>query len=336
MREFTYVIPHSLQEAAAAAARPDTIVKAAGLDLVDRMKERLVTPKEVVNLLPLGRELAGVTVEADGGLSIGAMTTLTQLAEHEALATPALAGLREAAAITATPLIRNRATVAGNLLQFTRCWYVRSEAHHCLHGGRGPVCLAMNGDNRYHSVMGYVDCARVHPSNLAPALLALDAEYSTRIAGPAGKREERRKLGDLFPTTPKAEAAEHTLLPGEIVTAIHVPKQPAAGRSWYSESREKLSFDWATTACAVRLEIDGGIIRAARLVLGAVAPVPVQHDKAAALLVGQQPGDELFRRDAEAAFADAVPLSHNAYKVPVGKAIVREALHAALSPKAGR
>jgi len=332
MREFTYVVPHSLKEAAEAARKPETIVKAAGLDVVDRMKERLVTPKEVVNLLPLQKELSGVTVEQDGSLRIGALTTLAQLAEHEALATPALAGLRESSAIAATPLIRNRATVAGNILQFTRCWYVRSEAHHCLHGGRGPVCLAMFGENRYHAIMGYRDCVRVHPSNLAPPLLALGAEYSTVLAG----KTSRRPMRELFPTEPLAEAAEHTLQDGEIVTAIHVPKQPAGARGWYSESREKLSFDWATTACAVQLVIDDGTITAADLVLGAVAPVPVPHAKAAEMLLGKAPGDELFQQVAEAAFEDAIPLMQNAYKLPVGKAIVRDALHAAVDQKAPR
>ena len=322
MREFTYVIPHDLKEAAEAANKPDTIVKAAGLDIVDRMKERLVTPKAVVNLLPLGDELAGIAVDGDGSLRIGALATLTQLAEHEALQGPALAGLRESAAIAATPLIRNRATVAGNILQFTRCWYVRSEAHHCLHGGRGPTCLAMTGENRYHAIMGYQDCVRVHPSNLAPPLLALDAEYSTVFEG----KVQRCKMSGLFPTDPKAEADEHTLRDGEIVTAIHVPKQPAGARGWYSESREKLSFDWATTACAVQIVMQGDTIAAASLVLGAVAPVPLPVPEAAKMLIGRQPGDALFQQVAEKAFADAIPLTHNAYKVPVGKAIVRDAL----------
>lgn len=323
MKPFTYVVPRSLDEAAEAAAEPDTIVKAAGLDIVDRMKERLVTPKNVVNLLPLVDEMAGIGVEDDGAVRIGALATLTQLEQHPALANAALAGLRESAAITATPAIRHRATVAGNILQFTRCWYVRSEAHKCLHGRRGPTCLAMTGENRYHAILGYLDCVRVHPSNIAPPLLALGAEYTTVLDG----RKTRRRMADLFPEQPAAEADEHTLKEGEIVTAIHVPKQPAGSRSWYSESREKLSFDWATTACAVRVVMDGGTITSADLVLGAVSPVPRPRPDAAKLLVGKRPDDGLFKEVAEKAFEGAVPLSGNAYKLTVGKAIVREALH---------
>jgi len=322
MKPFTYVVPKSLAEAAEAGKRPDTIFKGAGIDVVDRMKERLQTPANVVSLLPLKDDLAGVAVEANGDLRIGALTTLTQLAQHEALAGAAFAALRTSAATTATPQIRHRATVAGNILQFTRCWYVRSEAFRCLHGGRGPTCLAMNGENRYHAVMGWSDCVRVHPSNLAPPLLALDAEYSTMLDG----KLRRRKLAELFPAEPKAQNPEHTLEPGEIVVALHVKKQPANARSAYCESREKESFDWATTACAVRLVVDGGTITEASLVLGAVGPNPMPRPAAAQLLVGQKPSAELFTKAANAAFAGAQPLLHNSYKLTVGKAIVRQAL----------
>ena len=325
MKPFTYVLPHSLAEASAAAIKPDTILKGAGIDIVDRMKERLQTPAEVVNLLPLKNEMAGVAVESNGELRIGALTTLTQLEQHPALAARAFAGLRDATAMTATPQVRHRATVAGNILQFTRCWYVRSEAHRCLHGGRGPTCLAMTGENRFHAVLGWLDCVRVHPSNLAPPLLALGAEYTTVL----GDKVRRRKLADLFPAEPRAQAAEHTLEHGEIVTALHVPAQPEGARSAYCESREKQSFDWATTACAVRLVLQGGTITAADLVLGAVSPVPRPRPEAAKVLVGQKPDAALWQKAAELAFAGAAPLAHNAYKLTVGKAIVCDALEQA-------
>jgi len=325
MKPFTYVVPSSLDEAAAAGRQANTILKGAGIDLVDRMKERLQTPTNVVSLLPLKNELAGLSIGTDGELRIGALTTLTQLEQYAPLAERAFAALRDSAAMTATPQVRHRATVAGNILQFTRCWYVRSEAFRCLHGGRGPTCLAMTGDNRYHSVMGWLDCVRVHPSNLAPPLLALDAEYSTVLDG----KVRRRRLADLFPAEPRAQNPEHTLEQGEIVTALHVKKQPDGTRSAYCESREKASFDWATTACAVRVVMDGGTIADATVVLGAVAPVPLPRPAAAKLLVGQKPGTALFAKVAETAFAGASPLVHNGYKLTVGKAIVRQALEEA-------
>ncbi len=324
MKPFTYVVPTSLAEAGRAAARPDTIVKGAGLDVVDRMKERLQTPQRIVNLLAVRAELLGVAAK-DGDVKIGALTTLSELEQAPALQDRAFTALTRAASTTATPQVRHRATVAGNVLQFTRCWYVRSEAFRCLHGGRGPTCLAMTGNNRYHAVMGWQDCVRVHASNVAPPLLALGAEYTTV----RGDTVRRRAFAELFPEQPRAELPEHTLEDGEIVTAIHLPKQPAGTRTAYAESREKQSFDWATTACAVRVVMDGGTIRAADLVLGAVAPNPLPRPQAAAMLVGKPPSERLFQRVAEAAFAGAAPLAHNAYKLPIGKAVVRMALEEA-------
>jgi xanthine dehydrogenase YagS FAD-binding subunit len=173
--------------------------------------------------------------------------------------------------------------------------------------------------------MGWSDCVRVHPSNLAPPLLAMGAEYTTML----GDQTRRRRFAELFPAEPRAENPEHTLEDGEIVTAIHVPKQPAGARTAYTESREKQSFDWATTACAVRVVMDGATITAADLVLGAVAPNPLPRPRAAEMLVGKQPSEKLFQRVAEAAFQGASPLAHNAFKLPIGKAIVRAALEQA-------
>ena len=323
MRPFSYVVPKTLDEASTAAKKPGALLKAAGIDVVDRMKERKHDAKELVSLLPLKDRLAQIANDG-GGVRIGALATLAQIAAHDSLQGGAFAALRESAGEAATPQVRNRATAAGNVLQLARCWYLRSSGLQCLHGRDGSSCLAMVGDNRYHSVLGYHDCVRVHPSNLAPALLAMGCEFSTEVAG----KTARRHVRELFPVEPKAEVSEHTLLPGEIVTAFHVPAQPAGARSAYRESREKLSFDWATTAAAARIVIDGGVIREASLVLGAVAPVPLERPDAAKLLVGQKPSDELFVRVAQRAFADARPLSHNAYKLQVGKAIVREVLHA--------
>ena len=323
MKSFTYVLPRTLDEASLAAKKPGALLKAAGIDVVDRQKERKHGSQEIVNLLPMKRDLSRID-EAQGGITIGALATLAKVADATQLQGAAFAALRESAGSAATPQVRNRATAAGNVLQLARCWYLRSAELHCLHGRDGSSCLAMVGDNRYHSVLGYHDCVRVHPSNLAPALLAMGCEFSTEVAG----KTARRHVRELFPAEPKAEVSEHTLLPGEIVTAFHVPAQPVGARSAYRESREKLSFDWATTAAAARVVIDGGVIREASLVLGAVAPVPIERPDAAKLLVGQKPSDELFVRVAQRAFADARPLSHNAYKLQVGKAIVREVLHA--------
>ena len=324
MHPFTLVVPHDLAEASAAAKNEKAVLKAGGIDLLDRLKEGVATPDELVNLLPLRQQLSGIAADA-GGLRIGAATTLAELAEAKELQGPALAALRTAADVAATPQIRNRATVAGNLLQQCRCWYLRSAAFGCLHGGKGPICLAIPGENRYHAVFGVIDCARVHPSNLAPVLLALGAGFTSVLEG----KERRRPLAELFPTEPKAQAAEHTLQPGEIVTAIHVPAPASGTRSAYAESREKLSFDWPTSGAAVSLALAGGVITAANIVLGAVAPVPWPRAAAAAMLVGKAPSAELFEQVAKAAYADAEALSQNAYKITIGQGVLRSALHEA-------
>lgn len=324
MHPFTLIVPHDLAEAATAAKAEATLLKASGIDLVDRLKERTATPDQVVSLSPLRSQLSGIA-STEAGVRIGAMTTLAELVEHKALAGAAFAGLRRAADDAATPQVRNRATVAGNLLQLCRCWYLRSAAFSCLHGGKGTICLAIPGEHRYHAIFGVIDCARVHPSNLAPPLLALGAGFTSLRDG----KEVQRPMAELFPQQPKAQAPEHTLQPGEIVTAITLPPQPAGARTAYAESREKQSFDWPTTAAAVRLVLQDGRIAAADIVLGAVAPVPWPRPQAAAQLVGKAPSAELFEQVAKAAFADAQPLEQNAYKVPIGQGVLRSALHEA-------
>ncbi len=334
MQPFTLVVPHDLAEAAAAGQKPNAAFKAGGIDLLDRLKERLEPIAEVVNLLPLRASMQTIDTDA-GALRLGALATLHEVAAHAALQGKALAALREAAATTATPQVRNRATLAGNLVQKARCWYLRSRDEHCLHGGDGPVCLAMTGENRYHSILGYHNCVRVHPSSVAPSLFALGAEIEVlRAADAATGKRTRLPIADLYPAEATAENPEHLLEPGDVITGVLLPA-PAPGQvSAFRESREKLSFDWPTTTAAVSLTLEGGVIRSARICLGAVAPIPLPRPDAAALLVGQAPSDELFVRCAEAAFADAMPLAQNGYKVPVGKAVLRQALLAAAGMEA--
>lgn len=305
-------------------ANPGGVFKAAGIDLLDRLKERQFQPTALVDLLGMKKELGGIEVAADGSVSIGALTTLAQLATAKELADPAFAGLREAAGVAATPQIRNRATLGGNLLQQARCWYLRSAAFPCAHKG-GETCFALYGENRYHSVLKHHDCVRVHPSNTAPALLALGAEVTIQH----GDGERRIPLLELWPQPADAKGPDHTLAPGEVLTRIHLPKPAKNSRSAYLESREKLSFDWPTTAAAAWVELKDGKIVAARVCLGAVAPLPVPVAQAGELLAGQTPSVELFQTVAEAAFAGATPLYHNGYKIQVGKAIVVAALQQA-------
>lgn len=325
MRPFEIVkvgdVAGACREAKAAAG---SVFKAAGIDLLDRLKERQFNPATLVDILGLRGDLAKIKVDSDGTVSIGALVTLTQIATAKELADPGFAGLREAAGIAATPQIRNRATLGGNLLQQARCWYLRSAAFPCAHKG-GDTCFAMYGENRYHSVLGYDDCVRVHPSNTAPALVALGAEVTIQ----RGDGERRVPVMELWPSKPNAAGPDHTLTAEDLLTWVHL-KPRKGSRSSYVEAREKQSFDWATSAAAAHIALDGGKIAAASLCLAAVAPIPVPVAKASEMLVGQAPSAALCDAVAEAAFADAKPLYQNAYKVKAGKAIAAQALRQAM------
>ncbi len=320
MRPFSLIVPTDLAEASKQGAANDAEFKAAGMDLVDRLKERVDPPAKVVNLLPLKVELSGIEVEASG-VRIGALTTLTRVSEHGALSSPAYRALSFAASDAATPLVRNRATIAGNLLQKNRCWYFRSSAFTTAHQG-GDFCLALMGENRYHAIMGYSSCSRVHPSNLAPTLMVLDAKLAVFKDG----QTRDLAIRDLFPTNPRAGTPEHTLEAGEILTAIYVPAFPDGTRSAYVAAREKQSFDWPLTAAAVRLTMNGDTISDAAICLGAVAPNPFPRDDAAQFLKGKEASLELFQEAAEMSFKEANPLAKNEYKITLGKATLVDAL----------
>ncbi len=320
MRPFSLIVPTDLADASTQGAANDAVFKAAGMDLVDRMKERIDSPPKVVNLLSLRTDLSGINVEASG-VRIGALSTLTQVSEAEALQQPAYRALSWAAGDAATPQVRNRATIAGNIIQVNRCWYYRSAGFTCAHQG-GDFCLAMFGENRYHSIMGTSNCLRVHPSNVAPTLMVLDAQIAVYKDG----QTRTLAIRDLYPSNPSAINAEHTLEPGEIITAIFVPAFPEGTRSAYVAAREKQSFDWPATAAAARLTLNGGTISDAAICLGSVAPVPYPRDEAANFLKGKKASVELFKEAAEMAFNGAIPQTHNEYKIPLGKATLVDAL----------
>ncbi len=322
MRPFDFVETNKLDEACNEAAKPGAMIKAGGIDLLDRLKERVEPDlKTVVSIQPLRPELAKVET-VDGAVHMGSLLTIDQVEHTTELDNQAFAAVTEAARSTATPPIRRRATLGGNLLQKSRCWYLRSSGFGCLHGGDGDACMALAGENRYHSVMGYDDCVRVHPSNMAPALLAVDAKVA--IQGRNGSRTV--PLSEVFPANANAANAEHTLAADEVLAHVILETPPAGTRSAYCESREKESHDWATTSAAVSLQITDGVIRNPRICLGAVAPVPVPSPDAAKLLDGQAPDKELFAKVAEAAYEGALALMQNGYKVQVGKTMLIDAL----------
>lgn len=327
MRPFALVRPESLVRARELVlAKPDAnLLRAGGVDLLDRMKEGLDEPTALVELARVAELRGDADPLLEGEvLQFRASTTLARLAAGRE---PGVDALREAAREAATPSIRNVATLAGNLLQRPRCWYFRRRELVCLKKG-GDTCLAITGDNRYHAILGGGPVFIVHPSSLAGALLALDAQVAIWSASEQQPEGSARviPLAELFVGPKQDPTREHVLAPGEILHAVLVPAKPGQ-RSAYQAVREKQSHDWPLAEAAVALRLEGGVMRGVRVALGHVAPIPWLSHEAMQLLEGQTPSLELFAAAAEAALAPAKPLSGNAYKVPLSKGLLREVLH---------
>ncbi|MHB8380861.1 MAG: FAD binding domain-containing protein [Candidatus Binataceae bacterium] len=322
MNKFTIVTPADLAHAGAALAAPNCGAIAGGVDVVDLMKLGIANPATLVNLKGLP-ELQGIKFQPDGALRLGALVKL-----HEVAANPEIqkrfTAISDAAGEAATPQIRNLGTVGGNLLQRPRCWYFRNPLTVCLKKG-GDKCYSLGGLNRYNAILGGGPSFIVHPSNLAPALIALGA--SVRLVGPAG---ERMAALEKFFTLPSVDPKrENDLRPGEIITEVIVPAPAPGTRSVYLEVREKQSFDWPLASVAAVIIPAGKSVRDARIVMGAVAPVPWRAPAAEKAIIGAPLDAAHARAAAEAALATAQPMSDNAYKVTIAKVIVRRAILAA-------
>jgi xanthine dehydrogenase YagS FAD-binding subunit len=294
-------------EAALGQLGEGAVVKAGGVDLMDRLKEGLDSPRRLVNILRVPG-LAEIS-EGPGGLRIGALVTLAKLAS-DPLIGRRLPALRDAAQQAATPNLRNAATLGGNLLQRPRCWYFRDQQFPCLRKG-GAACYAQDGEHEYHALFGNSTCAIVHPSSTATPLLAYGA--SVEVASKAGRRS--LPLGQLFVAPEQDVQREHVLKPDELLTAVIVPVPPAGARSAYGKLAEKESFDWPLAETTVVLEIAGGRVAKAAVALGAAAPVPLRASGAEKALVGQAINAETARAAAKAALLGATPLARNGYRL---------------------
>jgi len=297
------------------------VAKAGGIDLMDLMKEGLLAPAALVSLGAIPG-LADIAVLGDGGLRIGAIATLAQVAEDARVAQhwPALS---DAVRLSAGPEIRNVATIGGNLLQRPRCWYFRSEAFHCLRKGGGH-CFAIHGESQYHAIFDNQACAIVHPSTPATSLVALGA----RIELVDGSGATRTPMLEAFLTLPDQDLQrENDLHPSEILTAILLPAPTAMTKMAHLRLSEKQAFDWPLADVTVVLEIDPqGLCRTASIVLGAAAPVPHRAKAAEASLVGRRVDAAAAAAAGKAALDGATPLLKNTYKLPMFEALVGRAI----------
>lgn len=325
MRPFTYSSPRSLDEAvtlltsAAGANGSAPRALAGGTDLLTLMKADLLAPEQLIDIKRLV-DLDDDIVEGPDGLTIGALATLAEI-EDDPLVRALCPALAEAAALAATPQLRNMATIGGNLLQRPRCWYFRDPDIDCwLKGGDG--CPAREGENQLHAIIDVSPCVAVHPSDPATALVALDA--MVRLRGPQGERE--LPVAEFFAPPSEERRREAVNAEDELIVALRIPPQGDGAHSAYLKAMERKVWAFALVGVAVALHMEGNRVADARLVLGGVANVPWRAVKAESVLVGAEPTDRVIARAAEVALADTRPLRQNGYKVPLATALVRRAL----------
>jgi xanthine dehydrogenase YagS FAD-binding subunit len=317
--DFSYVRPKTIKEALALLESDNCRIHAGGTDLLGCLREEVFAASRLVgiNRLP---ELTGVKKTSDGGLRIGAMTTITEVSSDN-LIRQDYAALAMAASEVGTPQLRNQGTIGGNLCQKPRCWYYRGEFD-CLRKG-GGMCYALGGENQFHAIFGSEGkCCVVHPSDTAPALVALGAKV--RIVGPQGTKTV---LVENFFVSPKDDVEKETILePNEIVTEILVPSPINGQKSSYRKIRARKSWDFALAGVALALVFSGKTVRHASVVLSGAAPVPWRPTEAERIITGKALTPEVIEAASEAAVKDAQPLQHNGYKIPLFRNMLKEEL----------
>jgi xanthine dehydrogenase YagS FAD-binding subunit len=323
MNKFVFVDCKTVDEALGELGDGATL-KAGGIDLLDLMKEGIVSPPKLVNIRNVD-SLRGITISKDG-LRLGPLSTLSEIADHPEIQ-QSYSALADAAGHAATPQVRNMATLGGNIMQRPRCWYFRSSDFDCKKkGGGSDECHAHSGENQYHAVMNNSTCAMVHPSSTAVPLLGMDAQVEL-----TSKRGKRMVLMSEFYVPPEKSLINETVVqPGELITSIFVPAPEPGTRSAYQKYGEKESFDWPIADAGVVLVMDGALCRKASIVLGVAAPTPIRSKAAEAALTGKAIDEATARAAGNAAMQAATALSQNGYKIQLFQtAIYRTVLLAA-------
>jgi xanthine dehydrogenase YagS FAD-binding subunit len=318
MQTFRYSQAQTVEGAVRAAGSAGGAFIAGGTTLVDLMKLNVLQPRSVVdiNALPLDR----VESLPGGGLRIGAMVRNSDLAWNQTVRQQYVV-LSEALLSGASPQLRNMATTGGNLLQKTRCYYFRDTNYVCNKRQPGSGCAAQDGFNRIHAVLGGSEhCVATHPSDMAVAMMALEATVHTQ--GPKGERAIA--LDEFYLVPGSTPDRENVLQPGELITHVTLPVLASGTRSRYLKLRDRAQYEFALASSAVVVSVSGGRIQRARVAFGGVGTKPWRSREAEKALEGQDASSENFRRAADAAMADAKPLKYNAFKIELAKrALVR-------------
>jgi xanthine dehydrogenase YagS FAD-binding subunit len=321
MPAFELFQPASVNDALGVLDRhgADAWVMAGGMDTFDWLKDRIKKPKVVVDLGMIN-ELRGIK-DAGGGLEIGATTTLTEIANH-AMVKERFPLLAEAALMVASPQIRNQGTLGGNVAQDARCWYYRA-GWPCYRAG-GNICYAdtPTAINREHALFNADRCVAVNPSDTAPALVALDAQFVIKNGD-----NERVVSADEFFIGPGIDITKLTSLgPGDLLTAIRIPATWAGKGHYFEKVRDRQVWDFALVNIAASMNVSGSTINDARMVVNGVSAVPYRLNAVEAFIKGKARDKATADQAAEMAVEGAVPLLHNAYKIPLMKALVKRAI----------
>jgi len=296
------------------------VFKAGGIDLLDLMKEELSQPAKIVHIRNI-RGLEEILFDVKNGMRLGANVTLSQIAANERIKKNYRA-LHQAASHAATPNIRNMATLGGNLAQRTRCWYFRSKDTVCFRKG-SSTCFAHVGENENHAILSYGYCVSIHASSLATALTAFNGIVEIRDKRGKIKLVPIKKFF-VLPSVDRTR--ENILNAGDLITAVILPAPTKQTTSDYIKMGSRKSQDWPMAEVAVVAELSGKTCQSANVVLGAVAPIPFVSKAAIDAITGKTIDETTAAAAGEAAMQIAVPLSENAYKIPVFKTIIKRAL----------
>ncbi len=319
--QFSYMKASSLDEAVKHAAGKGACIHAGGTDLLGCLRDGVFSADTLVSISRLAK-LKGIQETADGGLRIGALTTIAEVAASPVMA-KSFTALAQAASEVASPQLRNQGTIGGNLCQKPRCWYYRGEFH-CVRKG-GDTCYAAEGENQYHAIFGADGtCYYVHPSDTAPALISLGAVVVTQ-----GKSGSKKIALEKFFVRPGDDPLKETVLePGEIVTHILLPKPTPGLRSSYRKVRARRSWDFALAGVALAVGFTGKRVQSARVVLSGAAPTPWRLPEVEKAIVGTELDDATIEKISLLAVRGAEPLEKNAYKIPMFKGVIQEQIQA--------
>ncbi len=320
MKEFEFAQPRSLEQfiSLLSEKKEGYYLMAGGTDLLDEIKGEIIDPQVVIDLLSISEEPP--ITETKDFVSVSALTRVAELAENSVIQKH-FAGLRQAALSLATPQLRNVGTVGGNLCQRPRCWYYRDPEVICRKKG-GSRCYAFRGRNRYHAIFGGGICYIVYPSDLAPALISLDAQII--LSSPDG---EKTMPLENFYILPRQNVRRENILEGnQFLKEIKIPLPENGSKSVYYKFKERGTWDFAVVSAAVTGTVSGRVCRDIKIVLGGVAPVPWRLKKAEDFIKGKQLTEEVIRQGAKEALKDARPLEENGYKIDLVEAVLLEAV----------